>query len=85
MYGLIAKLVYDEMNNYRCIKKEYSGTYINRTGWVEYTVYPIQGDMNIYIPYRVGGIYIQYTLQGDMHIYIPYRVGGIYSIPYRVI
>ena len=26
MYELIAKLVYDEMNNYRCIKKEYSGT-----------------------------------------------------------
>ena len=26
MYELIAKLVYDEMNNYRCIKKEYIGT-----------------------------------------------------------
>ena len=26
MYELIAKLVCDGMNNYRCIKKEYSGT-----------------------------------------------------------
>ena len=70
MYELIAKLVYDEMNNYRCIKKEYIGT--NSKIFHLFLHAPIKIGTFQWVHTRTGEKFITQWLNRLLHLQTPY-------------